>query len=331
VEPVAFADNSALLIGTEVDGVSVMSPQDAAQQFGQSAAFVVTIFMAEPLRRQLRSLQVPVVSARAVFFQHPDAFLPYICIDSPTSMVRHAEEILECFDAWADQRSREEFATQIAWHLLEPVQLPAPTPPDQTYFPLGLVHLGPRECFIDCGAYDGDTIRSLFDREGGHAARVIGFEPDPTNFAALQAFVSTLPADQRSRVHVDRVAVYSSRAVLRFTASEGVASRVVGDGSSEVQAAPLDDLLVAERPTFIKMDIEGAEPDALSGAVATIRAYEPTLAICLYHQQDHLWRIPLMIAAMNSSYRLHLRRHCDDCWETICYALPNGETTVPAE
>jgi FkbM family methyltransferase len=236
-------------------------------------------------------------------------------------MLPHGDDILRCFDAWADQHSRAEFVAQIGWHLLEPVQLTDPTPPDQTYFPLGLVHLGPRECFIDCGAYDGDTIRSLFDREGGHAARVIGFEPDPSNFAALQAFVAALPIEQRSRVRVNRVAVYSRRALLRFTVSEGVASRV-GGGSVEVQAAPLDELLVAERPTFIKMDIEGAEPEALSGAVATIRANEPTLAICLYHRQDHLWRIPLMIAAMSSSYRLHLRRHCDDCWETICYALP---------
>ena len=66
-------------------------------------------------------------------------------------------------------------------------------------------------------------------------------------------------------------------------------------GDIEVEAQPLDDLLSDLDPTFIKMDIEGAEPNALLGATATLRAKTPTLAICLYHTREHLWEIPRAI------------------------------------
>jgi hypothetical protein len=70
------------------------------------------------------------------------------------------------------------------------------------------------------------------------------------------------------------------------------------------------------------MDIEGSEPDALAGARTVIARHAPVLAVCLYHRQADLWQIPLQIRAMNDSYRLHLRRYSDDCWEQVCYAIP---------
>jgi hypothetical protein len=70
------------------------------------------------------------------------------------------------------------------------------------------------------------------------------------------------------------------------------------------------------------MDIEGSELQALEGAQNTIRKHVPALSICLYHRQEDLWTIPLFIASLSDKYRLFLRRHSDDCWEQICYAIP---------
>src|ERR1039458_537906 len=44
VEPLAFADNSRFKWGSYVDGVSVLSPKDAAAQYGASALFLITIW-----------------------------------------------------------------------------------------------------------------------------------------------------------------------------------------------------------------------------------------------------------------------------------------------
>ncbi|MDR2260412.1 MAG: FkbM family methyltransferase [Azoarcus sp.] len=76
------------------------------------------------------------------------------------------------------------------------------------------------------------------------------------------------------------------------------------------------------RPNLIKMDIEGAEPEALMGAKNMIARHRPHLAICLYHRLDHLWRIPLMIHEWNLGYRFHMRQHAP-LFELVLYAYPD--------
>lgn len=82
----------------------------------------------------------------------------------------------------------------------------------------------------------------------------------------------------------------------------------------------LDDFL-QEKVTFIKMDIEGAEMDALKGAEQTIRKYKPKLAISIYHEENDFWEIPLLIKSFVPEYQFYVRHHSDNCSETILYAI----------
>jgi N6-adenosine-specific RNA methylase IME4 len=72
------------------------------------------------------------------------------------------------------------------------------------------------------------------------------------------------------------------------------------------------------------MDIEGAEPEALRGATQTIREFAPRLAVSAYHKPDHLWRIPEQLLALRNDFEIFLRPHNEECWDTVCYALPAG-------
>jgi hypothetical protein len=90
----------------------------------------------------------------------------------------------------------------------------------------------------------------------------------------------------------------------------------------KVDCAPLDQILSAEVPTYIKLDIEGAEMDALKGAAGLIRQHKPVLAVSVYHQQDHLWRIPLYLKTLFPGYQFFLRPHNEEAWDLICYAIP---------
>jgi hypothetical protein len=76
------------------------------------------------------------------------------------------------------------------------------------------------------------------------------------------------------------------------------------------------------------MDIEGTEPDTLLGASQIIASRAPVLAICLYHAQEHLWQIPLLIQSLNKDYNFFLRRYADECWEIVCYAVPKNRILV---
>lgn len=82
----------------------------------------------------------------------------------------------------------------------------------------------------------------------------------------------------------------------------------------------LDDIFKNRQVTFIKMDIEGAEIPALSGAEELIRRQQPKLAICVYHKTSDFWEIPLLLKEIVPRYTLRLRHHATvNCWGTVLY------------
>jgi hypothetical protein len=133
-----------------------------------------------------------------------------------------------------------------------------------------------------------------------------------------------LPEAQRSRIETKPFAVSAHAGQLRFDSGQGTSSKLSNQGSVEVQCCRLDDVLGSQVPTYIKMDIEGAELDAIQGARQTVKQNQPLLAVCVYHVQDHLWKIPLAIHEANPDYRYFLRPYMPECWETVCYAVPKS-------
>lgn len=74
--------------------------------------------------------------------------------------------------------------------------------------------------------------------------------------------------------------------------------------------------------SFIKMDIEGADLEALKGCQNTIRRYHPKLAISVYHKPEDIIEIPCYIKELVPEYRLYLRHYGNGDTETVLYALP---------
>lgn len=91
----------------------------------------------------------------------------------------------------------------------------------------------------------------------------------------------------------------------------------------EVECRRLDSIFSGEEcPTLIKMDIEGAEVEAILGAARIARQSRPVFAVCAYHRCEHLWTLPKLLKAANADYRIYLRRYAEECWETVYYAVP---------
>jgi len=328
IEPLAFADNNPKLWHTQIEGLNVLSLPEAARQYGRSAAFVCTIWgagHAETMGNHIDRLHAAgcevATPFSTLFWKFPDVFLPHYSLDLPHKVLESAGEIRRACRIWADDASRNEFLAQLRWRThLDIDGLPRPVAHEQ-YFPDDLFQLTPDEAFVDCGAYDGDTIKALVRQRGASFGPIESFEPDPDNLRKLNYAVSLLPAHIRAKVRVHPCAVGSRTQTLRFNA-EGKASSSVGEGTLEVNCVDLDHYLSDRKPTFIKMDIEGFEPEALAGATRTIRRHVPILAICCYHLQDHLWRLPLLMRSLSEEYRLFLRPHDLAAWDLVCYAVP---------
>ena len=141
-------------------------------------------------------------------------------------------------------------------------------------------------------------------------------------FTVNVTVVSALPAPVRSRIRVEQKAVGRVPGTVQFDGGGTPGSRIVETGSISVDCTTLDIAMRNLAPTIIKMDIEGAERDALLGAKHTIRVHRPVLAICIYHLQSDFYRIPLLMKNLCTDYTLFLRRQDRDN-DLVCFAIPN--------
>ena len=326
LEALCFSDNNEAMWGDVIDGTPVLPPREAIDLYGDTAAFVVTVHLGyQTIEAQLRALGARVVMPFFVLlWRHPARFLPHYAHDLPHRVLDAAPEIREAANLLSDAASHREYNAQVRWRL-DPSHLTGTAGTrDDLYFPGDLITLGEKETFIDCGAFDGDTLQTFVARVNGAFEYFHAFEPDPRNLTKLSAAVDRLPEVVRKRVRVEGAALGSSQGTVWL--SQHDAASVVGTaGDVPVRCDTLDHLVADVAPTFVKMDIEGAEREALLGARATIEAFRPVLAISAYHTQDDLWQLPLVIASIAPDYRFHYRRHTafpDD--DLVLYALPPG-------
>ncbi|HEY6211091.1 MAG TPA: FkbM family methyltransferase [Vicinamibacterales bacterium] len=330
VDPLAFSDNNTKTWNTSVDGVAVLSPRDAAAQFGRDALFIVTIWNPYhwyvQTREQLAALGCRCITPPSpVYWRFPDTFLPFFAQDFPHKVYEQREDVLTCAAAWSDHRSREEYLRQVLWRArgewtFSPIDDPADS---DSYFLKNVFRLEPDEVFIDCGAFDGDTLRVYLSIQPKGFRRFVALEPDPATFGKLRDYVQSLSPAVGRNVETIQCAVGRERGRISFDSTGGLGSKVSSTGASAVDLVPISDLVERSAPvTFIKMDIEGAEMDALEGARAVIERDRPILAVCVYHLQNDVWRLPLFMKAMVPDYEMFLRCHEGDGWQTVAYAVP---------
>ncbi len=327
-DALAFADRNPALWSHCMDGIPVLSPEEAVQRFGADAAFVIAVWhpVAEgglqAIAAELSALGCPrVIPFPWLCWKYPAEFLPNFLWDLPSHIIEAAADVRHALDLFPERRSQAEFLSQLEFRLTGNFGCLQEPDGGRQYFPRDIFRPRDDEYFVDCGAYTGDTLLEMAEWIGGRFRGALALEADPVNFAALER---TVECDQRlrGRVRALSLAVGRERCALTFAASGLSSASISADGNIQVECAPLDEILADESPTYIKMDIEGSERDALLGADAVIRRSRPALAICLYHLQDHLWRIPSLIHQQMPDATLFLRPYCVNGFELVCYAVP---------
>jgi FkbM family methyltransferase len=328
VDVAAFADNDEQRWGTQIDGIPVLAPPAAARRFGQDGVFVVTIWRAEGGHRFLETREAltrlgcrRVESFVPVFWAFPAQTLPHITIDAPGRVLEQRDAVLQAASLWADERSLREYVAQVRWRLTGDFSALEEPEGDQ-YFASGVVALRPDEVYVDCGAFTGDTLSEVARRLASWRA-YHAFEPDGTSFAELEKAVAALPPQMAATVKLHRLATSDVCCRAALTAPGTAGATLCANGEESVDCAPLDDVLAAQAPTFIKMDVEGAEAATIRGAKTILRRHRPLLAIAAYHQQADVWSLPLLVAEECRDYRFYLRPHVAEGFELVVYAVPS--------
>jgi FkbM family methyltransferase len=169
---------------------------------------------------------------------------------------------------------------------------------------------------LDIGANIG-TWTLILSEAVGPNGRIFAFEPTLSTYDTLSENVSL---NARKNIFAFRYALFSSNGQIRLYHDVDSSRNSLGqtrtkDGVAEdyeeVPARTLDNLvseLSIDKLDFIKIDVEGAEPLAFEGGLATLNRFKPTIlfevnpqALAeLGYRYDSCWRI-----LSDLGYRFH--------------------------
>ncbi|MDB9822149.1 FkbM family methyltransferase [Deltaproteobacteria bacterium] len=320
----AFADSNSDLWGMDIDGIKIISPEELRKKHPNNPILVASLLYETEIHEMLCKMQFPLVYPLSFLnYKYPDIFVSpgYFQKFSSLFIPENQHDIFKVNEFWEDEESKQVFYNTIKFCLtFDKAYIEAIKSKYKQYFEPGILSLCQEEVFIDCGAYTGDSVEQFCEEVSGKFKKVYSFEPDRSNFLKL--------CDTARRIDPLRIipinsGVYHSTGKIRFHELGSIDTRI-GSGESSVSLPVVsihDFLKNKEDATFIKMDIEGAEVDALLGAKEIIQKNKPKLAISVYHKASHLWQIPLMIKRINKEYRLYLRHYTNEITDTVCYAL----------
>ena len=160
------------------------------------------------------------------------------------------------------------------------------------------------EVFVDIGAYTGDSVGNFIMAYGLTYKRIYCYEILDEVFHQMKKNLKDVP-----NLELRKKAVGAEPGVLYIDqGAHNSSSQLTDAGESAVEVVRIDDD-IEEAVTFIKMDIEGAEQDALRGCERQIRENHPRLAICTYHGYEDIIKIPKYIDKIAPGYKLYMRHH----------------------
>jgi FkbM family methyltransferase len=174
--------------------------------------------------------------------------------------------------------------------------------------------LGPESVFYDVGAFDGETS-AQFARRAVAYKEIHVFEPIASTYEKAKKNLSAYPD-----VHLHQFGLGAEYGEYKFE-SNGSASRPSDSGNELCVIKPLDSVELTD-PTFIKVDIEGAEMDFLYGASKTLGKTRPTLAIACYHDPEHIWSIFDFVSKILPTHAVYLRHYTEGFAETDLFFVP---------
>lgn len=242
----------------------------------------------------------------------------------------HTAELIDCYESFVDEESAELYAGLISWYLSK--QKPeVPFPYVEPYFGVPeFADYGAKEVFVDCGAYVGDTIERYLFSHLGIFDRIYAFEPDRRNLEAClyrkERLLKEWALDEEKITILPYGVGQESENGYINHMNHGLGSQITMVNESgacdNVQIVALDDYFSKKttRVSFLKMDIEGYEYDALRGAEEILKCDRPKLAICIYHNAADMYRIMIYLKSLGLGYCFKCRHHSVTKDETVLYA-----------
>ena len=339
---IVFIDNDSEKIGKEVCGVKVY-PVSYIDNFKNDDAIVLVTSLkygSELMESIARSNLVngyindPLTNNGLIIDNSiTRIFRNYYSNEILVRINNSSDKVYRAYNLLKDEKSQKIFQRKI-WNFITGGIINKDIMTLPQYFPDEIIEMcNDKEVFVDVGSYVGDTLEVFLKVMKGKFKKYYCFEMSSTNYSKLEQL-------WRNEVNDDRVVLFNyglscQNTKVHYVDCGGSATYQKDDtnDTSIAQLRTLDSLIdsgeICDEITFVKMDIEGAEMDALQGMEKMIQRNKPKLAICIYHKFEDLWEIPNYIKSLVPEYSFLIRHHNYDHTETVLYAYINEYVPKP--
>jgi FkbM family methyltransferase len=251
----------------------------------------------------------------ALQYTFSDLLIHVDFLNGTDSILENLDEYKSVFSILEDKQSKEEYMSLINFRLNRNLSFMKGFKMrlNQQYFE-NFINLLKAPTFVDGGGFDASTSLE-FIRLYPDYKDVYYFEPNSKSMEK-----SKINFFEKKGIHFFQKGLWSSKTVFHFDSSLGSASILSDCGKDSIETISIDEA-ISDNIDFIKLDIEGAEIEALIGAQKTIKAHTPNLAICVYHKQADFINIPKLILKFNPKYKVYLRHYSQGVFESVMYFL----------
>ncbi|MDF2842113.1 MAG: hypothetical protein K0R00_539 [Herbinix sp.] len=176
------------------------------------------------------------------------------------------------------------------------------------------------EVFIDAGAFDGESSLGFIkwcEENGAKTEKIYLFEPLHDGIKICERKLEGYNVE----FFESGLGKTTTKLYFEKRGSNLMGSKVSKTGDVVIKIDSIDNILKGQKATFIKMDIEGSEADAIIGAAETIKKYKPKLAISMYHKRRDILELPELVKSLNPEYKLYLRHYSNMKWDFVMYAI----------
>lgn len=289
-------------------GLPIISAQELKERYPDAIVIITSELHGKSIMNTLQDIEY---SGKIYSFDELLSFytIPYAEFEP------HINGYEWIYEFYTDDISKQIVLDSIKTRILGTQMTPSDRP---QYFEPNIFHLTDHEVFVDGGCFIGDTSEEFIRQVDGKYTHIYGFEPDGNNFKKALANLSPY-----QNINVSLGGLWHMTNVVRFVSGEFGNSHFSEEGDAIINTFGIDDFFTnkTDYPTFIKMDIEGAERLALDGATRTLKEYQPKLAICVYHSIKDMYDLPQRILYHNPNYKLALRHYSHWYAESVCYAF----------
>ena len=325
VLPRCIIDNYVYKQGTEKNGLKILSFEDAVKSYGKESCICIGSLWADEILEQIANYD-PRLLNRTIDFRGAMVWeIKEKTFISTERMYisKETDKYNKLFERLADDESRYVLESLLNYRItrdrtyLQKIVSDKMEYVDETIVSPRLFEQENCE-MIDGGAFDGDSVEAILNRYDLSMVTVHCYEPLHANAERITSKMNRLPL---GRIVIHESALYKTEGRTGFK-GDGLGG-TIQNVESRLEEIPLEciDDVDWKNLRFIKLDIEGAERDALYGGRKSIEKHRPVLAICAYHKQDDLLALSDYMFSLRD-YRLYLRHYMNSTSETIMYGIP---------